>query len=65
MTDPRDADTIRDSFLLTLRGEDLDLRGHRGPAVLSATLITATSSSEGPWLLNVMTAGTAVGGMLE
>lgn len=50
---------------ITLRGEDLALRGHRGPAVLSATLITATSSSEGPWLLNVMTSGTAVGGMLE
>lgn len=50
---------------ITLRGEDLELRGHRGPAALSATLITATSSSEGPWLLNVMTTGPAVGGMLE
>lgn len=48
---------------VTIPGSDLELRGNSGPLSLSLSLVTMTSSVEGPWVLNATSAAVSVSGL--
>lgn len=50
---------------ITLSGADLDVPEHRGELMLTASLLTMTSSEEGAWLLNAMSMGASLIGTLR